>query len=107
VRKARNGSTCTAPIADLGTEAAPGVAANDEPGAGGRLDLVKDPVTRVAGAVAGAASGLGDRITEGVEGSPLDDPFVLTIVGLFLLLITFMGTLLLAQIVRTMGIREE
>jgi hypothetical protein len=106
LRKARNGSTCTEPIADLGLASVPGVA-NDQQGSnGGRLDSVKKPVVSVVGAVAGTTKtlldGVGNRVTGAIEGSPFDDPFVLTIIGLLLLVIATLGTLLLAQVVRTL-----
>jgi hypothetical protein len=41
------------------------------------------------------------------EGSPLDDPFVLTIIGLLLLVIAFLGTMLLAQVVRSLDTSER
>ncbi len=109
LRKARNGSTCTEPIADLGVVSTPG---GDQPGSnGGRLEAVEKPVVGIAGAVAGAAKtlldGVGDRVTKAIEGSPFDDPFVLTIIGLLLLVIAFLGTLLLAQVVRSLSVERD
>lgn len=107
--RARHGSTCSEPIADLGAVSTPG---GDQPGSnGGRLEAVEKPVVGVAGAVAGATKtvldGVGDRVTRAIEDSPLDDPFVLTIIGLLLLVIAFLGTLLLAQVVRSLGVERD
>jgi hypothetical protein len=41
------------------------------------------------------------------EGSPLDDPFVLTIIGFLLLVIAFLRTMLLAQVVRSLDTSER
>ena len=109
LRKARNGSTCTGPIADLGDGSTPG---RDQQGPnGGSLEAVEKPVVSAVGAVAGATrtllDGVGDRVTRAIEDSPFDDPFVLTIIGLLLLVIAFLGTLLLAQVVRSLGVERD
>jgi hypothetical protein len=109
LREARNGSACTEPVADLGVVSPP---ASDQPGSnGGRLEAVEKPVAGVAGAVAGAAKsvfdGVRDPVTRAIEDSPFDDPFVLTIIGLLLLTIAFLGTLLLAQVVRSLGVERD
>ena len=109
LREARNGSACTEPVADLGVVSTP---ASDQPGSdGGRLEAVEKPVAGVAGAVAGTTKkvldGVGDRVTRAIEDSPFDDPFVLTIIGLLLLAIASLGTLLLAQVVRSLGAERD
>ena len=109
LRQARNGSACTEPVADLGVVSPP---AGDQPGSdGGRLAAVKKPLVGAAGAVAGTTEkvldGVGDRVTRAIEDSPFDDPFVLTIIGLLLLTIAFLGTLLLAQVVRSLGVERD
>jgi hypothetical protein len=109
LREARNGSACTEPVADLGVVSPP---ASDQPGSnGGRLEAVEKPVAGVAGAVAGAAKsvfdGVRDPVTRAIEDSPFDDPFVLTIIGLLLLTIAFLGTLLFAQVVRSLGVERD
>lgn len=109
LRKARNGSACTEPIADLGVVSTPG--ADEQSSNGGRLDAVEKPVVGMVGAVAGATKtlldGVGDRVTRAIEDSPFDDPFVLTIIGLLLLVIAFLGTLLLSLFVRSLGVERD
>ncbi len=109
LREARTGSACTEPVADLGVVSPP---AGDQPGSnGGRLEAVEKPVAGVAGAVAGAAKsvldGVRDPVARAIDDSPFDDPFVLTIIGLLLLTIAFLGTLLLAQVVRSLGVERD
>jgi hypothetical protein len=102
VDAARNGRTCSEAIAEISFVSAAGV--NDETqsgGGGGRIDRATVPIVGAAGAVAGAARDLlGEAAGAlGAEDEPLDDPYVLTIVGLFLVVICVLATLLLAQIV--------
>ena len=111
LRKARNGSTCTEPIADLGLVSAPGVGDDQQGSTGGRLDSVKKPIVGVVGGVAATTKtlldGVTDRVTGAIEESPFDDPFVLTIIGLLLLVIATLGTLLLAQVIRSLGVERD
>ena len=110
LRKARNGSTCTEPIADLGVVSAPGEG-SDQGSSGGRSERAELPIATAVGAVAGATKtvldGVTGRITDAVEESPVDDPFVLTVIGLLLLVIAVLGTLLLSQVVRTLGVDRD
>ncbi len=106
---ARNGSTCSEPIAETGFVSAVGHDDTQSGSGGGRIDRATDRVVGAAGAVlgvAGAVAGGGrDLLGEatgalGAEDSPLKDPFVLTLIGLLLVVICLLATLLLAQIVR-------
>ena len=101
--KARNGSTCSDAIGEIGFIGAAGV--NDDTqsgGGGGRKDWATVPIVAATGAVAGAARDLLGRTTGplGLEDRPLDDPFVLTVIGVLLIVVCLLATLLLAQIVR-------
>jgi hypothetical protein len=110
VDAARNGKVCSESIAEVGFVSAAGIQNDTESGdGGGRIERATDPIVRAAGAVAGAARGLLDRATGplGGEDDPFDDPFVLTIVGLFLVVICLLGTLLLAQIVHARSAVRE
>lgn len=115
LRKARNGSTCTETIAAVGSASAPGAGADQQDSNAGSLERVTQPAVDLVGAVTGSVSGnarallngVTDRITGAVEGSPLDDPFVLTIVGFLVLVIAFLGTMLLAQVVRSLDTGER
>ena len=112
VDTARNGKVCSEPIAEIGFASAAGAHDDTESGGGGggRIDRAKDPIVGAAGAVAGAARDLLGRATGplGIEDEPFDDPFVLTIIGLFLVAICLLGTLLLAQIVHARdAVRER
>jgi hypothetical protein len=107
---ARNGKVCRESIAEVGFASAAGIHDETESGGGGgRIEQATDPIVRAAGAVAGAAKGLLDRATGplGGEDDPFDDPYVLTIVGLFLVVICLLGTLLLAQIVHARNALRE
>ena len=104
IQRALGGSTCSEPVADVGLVSAAGFE-DDAPsgGSGGRLDRVKEPVAGAAGAVAGTARNLIEgtaRAVRSVEEKPLDDPMVLTVIGVFLVIICLLATMLLAQIVR-------
>jgi hypothetical protein len=110
VETARNGKVCSEPIAEIGFASAAGAHDDTESAGGSRLiDRAKDPIVRAAGAVAGAAQDLLGRATGplGGEDEPFDDPFVLTIIGLFLVAICLLGTLLLAQIVHARNAVRE
>jgi hypothetical protein len=110
VEAARSGKVCSEAVVEVGYVSAAstqGDAASD--GGGGRIDRATDPIVGAAGAVAGVARDLLDRAPGplGGEDDPLDDPFVLTIVGLFLVVICLLGTLLLAQIVHARNAVRE
>jgi hypothetical protein len=117
INTARNGKVCSESIAEIGFASAAGAYADTESGGGetvgvggGRLDRATDPIVGAAGAVAGAARDLLGKAPGplGGENDPFDDPFVLTIMGLFLVAICLLGTLLLAQIVHARNaIRER
>jgi hypothetical protein len=110
VDTARNGKACSESIAEIGFVSAAGTQDDTESGGGGgRIDRATDPIVGAAGAVAGAARDLLGRATGPLRGEddPFDDPYVLTIVGLFLLVICLLGTLLLAQIVHSRNAVRE
>jgi hypothetical protein len=106
IRKARTRSMCSNPVADIG------LPANDSsgtqaPGSGRRrVDAIKDPIVGALSAVAGTAKSLVDGVTGAADGSPFDDPFVLTVIALLLAAVALLATLLLAQIVRV-SMRED
>jgi hypothetical protein len=112
---ARNGSTCSQPIAETGFVSAVGLVSasghddTQNGSGGGRIDRATAPIVSAAGALVGAAGAVAgggrDLLGEatgalGAEASPLKDPFVLTLIGLLLVVICVLATLLLAQIVR-------
>jgi hypothetical protein len=117
VDTARNGKVCGESIAEIGFASAAGAhnetesggGSSSSGGGGGRLERAADPIVGAAGAVAGAASDLLGRVPAplGGEDGPFDDPFVLTIIGLFLVAICLLGTLLLAQIVHARNAVRE
>jgi hypothetical protein len=115
VDTARNGKVCSESIAEIGFVSAAGAHGDTESGGGGGgsgsgpLERATDPVVGAAGAVAGVAKDLFGRATGRLAGEddPFDDPFVLTIIGLFLVAICVLGTLLLAQIVHTRNAVRE
>jgi hypothetical protein len=99
---ARNGKVCSESIGEVSFVSAAATRDDAESGGGGgRID--RAPIVGAAGAVAGAARDLLGRATGplGGEDAPLDDPYVLTIIGLLLVVVCLLGTLLLAQIVHT------
>jgi hypothetical protein len=101
--KARNGSMCSDAIGEIGFVAAAGIHDDTQSGErGGRNDRATAPIVAATGAVAGAARDLLGRATGplGIEDRPLDDPFVLTVIGVLLIAICLLATMLLAQIVR-------
>jgi hypothetical protein len=115
LRSARNGSACAKPIADGGLAAAPGARGDRQGSNGGGLDRVKEPVVDLVRAVTGSVSGnarallngVTDRVAGAVTDRPVKDPVVLMIIGFLLLVIAFMGTLLLAQLVRSLNTGEH
>jgi hypothetical protein len=111
VDTARNAKVCSESVEEIGFVSAAGTPDDTEGGGGGgRIDRATDPIVGAAGAVAGAARDLLGRATGPLRGEddPFDDPYVLTIVGLFLLVICLLGTLLLAQIVHSRhAVRER
>ena len=107
LRKARSGGPCSAKMENIGFVSAAGAdGSGSEHGQGGsdggRLASIAAPITGAGGAVAGAIGSIPDRVTEAMEGKPLNDPFVLTVIGLLLLVIASLGALLLAQAVRAL-----
>ena len=110
VEAARNGKVCSEAIAEVGFVSAASAHGDEvSGGVGGGIDRATDPIVGAAGAVAGVARDLLDRATGplGREDNPFDDPFVLTIIGLFLVAICLLGTLLLAQIVHARNAVRE
>ncbi len=111
VDTARNGKVCSESIEEIGFVSAAGAQDDTEGGGGGggRIDRATDPIVGAAGTVAGAARDLLGRATGPLRGEddPFDDPYVLTIVGLLLLVICLLGTILLAQIVHARNAVRE
>jgi hypothetical protein len=97
---ARNGTQCSDEIGEIGFVSAAGAHDDAQSGGAGRIDLAAQPVVGAAGAVAGAARDLFGRATAALEDKPLDDPYVLLVIGVFLVVICLLATLLLAQIVQ-------
>jgi hypothetical protein len=99
-------SVCSEPVADL----APAVAPTEDPSAaGGVLGKIKEqiakPVASAADAIAGAARGVSERLTEATN-DPLDNPFLLTLVGVIALASAILGTIVLLRIRRLAGFRD-
>jgi hypothetical protein len=115
LRSARNGRTCTETTAAVGSASAPGAGGDQQGSNAGGLARVTQPAVDLVGAVTGSVggnarallNGVTDRVTGAVEGSPFDDPFVLTIVGFLVLVIAFLGTMLLAQVARSLDTGEH
>jgi hypothetical protein len=115
LRKARNGSTCAEPIAAVGSVSSPRAGGDHQGSSIGVLDRVKEPVLDLVGAVTGSVSGnarallngVTDRVAGPLRDRPVDDPLVLTIIGFLLLVIAFLGTMLLAQFVRSLDTGER
>ena len=113
VDTARNGKVCSESIAEIGFVSAVGAHGDTKSGGGGggsgRIDRASAPLVGAAGAVAGVAKDLFGRATGPLAGEddPFDDPYVLTVIGLFLVVICLLGTLLLAQIVHARNAVRE
>jgi hypothetical protein len=109
LRRARRASACTPAEAreiETAIGAAP-AARNDDPAAGVKTRIVADPIVGAAKAVVKKAQGLTARVGAAVEENVFADPFVLVIVGLMTLAFALLGTLVLLQVVRIMGLRER
>lgn len=108
LRRARRANACSAEEASAIVTAIG--AAPPRPtqvgGSGLRARSVAGPVVGVAKAVAKKAKQLTAGVREAVEENVFSDPFVLLIVGLFTLAMALLGTLVLVQIVRIMGLRD-
>jgi hypothetical protein len=108
LRRARGANACSAAEAheiEAAIGAAPARPAHNG-GGGIKARSVADPVVGVAKAVAKKAKMLKERITAAVEENVFSDPFVLLVVGLFTLAFALLGTLVLLQVVRLMGLRD-
>ena len=112
VDTARNGKVCSESIAEVGFVSVAGAHDDTESAGGGgsgRIDRASAPLVGAAGAVAGVAKDLFGLATGPLRGEdePFDDPYVLTVIGLFLVVICLLGTLLLAQIVHARNAVRE
>jgi hypothetical protein len=102
-------------IAQVGSASAPGANGDRQRSNVGGLDRVKQPVVDLVGAVTGSVggnarallNGVTDRVAGAVTDRPVDDPVVLMTIGFLLLVIAFLGTLLLAQFVRSLDTGER
>jgi hypothetical protein len=114
VRKARTASACSKPIGDFGarvaTPASGGSTSDDGHSDGGVLGTITERVKGSVGSAAGAlgrkARGVAERAKAATD-DPLDDPFVLGIVGAIALVSALLGGMVLAEVVRTTGFRRS
>ena len=109
LRRARGANACSAAEAheiESTIGVAPARPAYDGGGGGVKTRSVADPMVGVAKAVAKKAKLLKERVTAAVEENVFSDPFVLLVVGLFTLAFALLGTLVLLQVVRLMGLRD-
>lgn len=111
LRRARRANACS-PAEAHEIETAIGAApagSSDDPG-GKRQSVAErltDPVLGAAKAVVKKAKALPAAIGAAVEDNPFSDPFVLVIVGLLTLAFALLGTLVLLQVVRIIGLRDR
>jgi hypothetical protein len=108
LRRARRANACSADEAhaiETAIGAAPAPSANEGNGGGVRIRSVADPIVGVTKAAVKKAKQLTERVTAAVEDNVFADPFVLLIVGLFTLAFALLGTLVLLQVIRIMGLR--
>lgn len=110
LRRARRANACSAAEAHeieatIGTAPAR-PAAHNAGGGGVKARSVAAPMVGAAKAVVKKTKLLTERITAAVEDNVFSDTFVLLVVGLFMLAFALLGTLVLLQVVRTMGLRD-
>jgi hypothetical protein len=87
--------------------AAPARAATKGDGGNGvRVRSVADPIVGATKAAVKKAKRLTERVTAAVDDNVFADPFVLLLVGLFTLAFALLGTLVLLQVIRIMGLRD-
>jgi hypothetical protein len=110
VRKARTTIVCNRPIADF--DASDPVAAatsNDTASGGGVLATIKErleaPAAKVADAVARTARGVVDRVKNPSD-DPLQNPLLLTLVGVIALISAILGGMALLELARTRRFRS-
>lgn len=109
LRRARRANACS------GTEAreierAIGAATagnNDDSAATTKSKSVADPIVLAAKAVVKKAKAVTAGIGAAAEDNVFADPFVLLIVGLMTLAFALLGTLVLLQVIRIMGLRDR
>jgi hypothetical protein len=114
IHKARSTSACSGPVAQLAsasTDPSPVVARDgDNSGGGVAASIkrgVKAPCVEAAGAVSRAAKGLSDRVSGAAPDDPLNDPFVITLLGFLALASALLGGLVLAHLARVSGFRDR
>jgi hypothetical protein len=108
LRRARSANACSSAEAheiETAIGAAPARAAYHGGGGGIKVRSVAHPILGAAKAVVKKAKQLREGITAAVEDNVFSDPFVLLVVGLFTLAFALLGTLVLLQVVRIMGLR--
>ena len=110
LRRARAANSCSAADAheiETAIGAAPARATGDHNGASGvRVRSMADPIVGATKAAVKKAKRLTERVTAAVEENVFADPFVLLLVGLFTLAFALLGTLVLLQVIRIMGLRD-
>jgi hypothetical protein len=112
VRKARKTIVCSEPVADFDASdaVATGAVTSNETASGGGLlgtikQRIKAPVTSVAGAVARTARGLTERVKNPTD-DPLQNPLLLTLVGVLALISAILGGMALIELARTRRYRS-
>jgi hypothetical protein len=109
LRRARGANSCSAAEAhaiETVIGAAPARPANKGGDGGVRVRSVADPIVGATKAAVKKAKRLTERVSAAVEENVFADPFVLLLVGLFTLAFALLGTLVLLQVVRIMGLRD-
>jgi hypothetical protein len=110
LRRARRANACSlAEAHEIETAIGAAPAGRDDDGGQAKsvAERVADPVLGVAKAVVEKAKAVPAAVGGAVADSPLSDPFVLAIVGLLTLAFALLGTLVLLQVVRIMGIHDK
>jgi hypothetical protein len=109
LRRARSANSCSAAEAHA-IETAIGAAStrisNKAGGSGVRVRSMADPIVGATKAAVKKAKRLTERVTAALEENVFADPFVLLLVGLFTLAFALLGTLVLLQVIRIMGLRD-
>jgi hypothetical protein len=112
VRKAKTTVVCNRPIADFDASdavAAGTVTNNDTASGDGLLGTIKEtlkaPAAKVAGAVAQTARGVADRVKNPSD-DPLQNPLLLTLVGVVALISAILGGMALLELARTRRFRS-
>jgi hypothetical protein len=110
LRRARRANACSPAEAheiEMAIGAAPTGSDDDPVKTKSVAQRVADPIMGAAKAVVKKAKAVPAAVGAAVEDNPFSDPFVLVVVGLLTLAFALLGTLVLLQVVRVMGMRDK